>query len=119
MQLLRKRDIPEEKYSNAFLGFGPEDSHFVVELTYSMSGVFHFFLIVLGGNLCTFNSVYSINLSYLGGSVRIAICCLSGLILHHSINFLVYSISPLSMFITMIHSLGRQMSRNDNEVLMN
>lgn len=40
MQLLRKRDIPEEKYSNAFLGFGPEDSHFVVELTYSMSGVF-------------------------------------------------------------------------------
>lgn len=36
MQLLRKRDIPEEKYSNAFLGFGPEESHFVVELTYSM-----------------------------------------------------------------------------------
>ena len=37
MKLLRKRDIPEEKYSNAFLGFGPEASHFVVELTYSMS----------------------------------------------------------------------------------
>lgn len=36
MKLLRKRDIPEEKYANAFLGFGPEDSHFVVELTYSM-----------------------------------------------------------------------------------
>lgn len=35
MKLLRKRDIPEEKYSNAFLGFGPEESHFVVELTYS------------------------------------------------------------------------------------
>jgi len=35
MTLLRKRDIPEEKYSNAFLGFGPEDSHFVVELTYN------------------------------------------------------------------------------------
>ncbi|KAM1593291.1 hypothetical protein ACFX1Z_036671 [Malus domestica] len=35
MKLLRKRDIPEEKYSNAFLGFGPEDSHFVVELTYN------------------------------------------------------------------------------------
>ncbi|KAH7675581.1 lactoylglutathione lyase protein [Dioscorea alata] len=35
MQLLRKRDVPEEKYSNAFLGFGPEDSHFVVELTYN------------------------------------------------------------------------------------
>ncbi|CAA7394351.1 unnamed protein product [Spirodela intermedia] len=35
MNLLRKRDIPEEKYSNAFLGFGPEDSHFVVELTYN------------------------------------------------------------------------------------
>lgn len=33
--MLRKRDIPEEKYSNAFLGFGPEESHFVVELTYS------------------------------------------------------------------------------------
>lgn len=36
MKLLRKRDIPEEKYSNAFLGFGPEETNFVVELTYSM-----------------------------------------------------------------------------------
>lgn len=35
MKLLRKRDVPEEKYSNAFLGFGPETSNFVVELTYS------------------------------------------------------------------------------------
>ncbi|KMZ72485.1 Lactoylglutathione lyase [Zostera marina] len=35
MKLLRKRDVPEEKYTNAFLGFGPEDSHFVVELTYN------------------------------------------------------------------------------------
>ncbi|XP_057960621.1 lactoylglutathione lyase GLX1-like [Malania oleifera] len=35
MKLLRKRDIPEEKYSNAFLGFGQEDSHFVLELTYN------------------------------------------------------------------------------------
>lgn len=35
MTLLRKRDVPEEKYSNAFLGFGPEENHFVVELTYS------------------------------------------------------------------------------------
>lgn len=35
MKLLRHRDVPEEKYSNAFLGFGPEDSHFVVELTYN------------------------------------------------------------------------------------
>ncbi|KAJ6797129.1 putative lactoylglutathione lyase, chloroplastic [Iris pallida] len=35
MKLLRKRDIPEERYTNAFLGYGPEDSHFVVELTYN------------------------------------------------------------------------------------
>ncbi|XVE70467.1 hypothetical protein DITRI_Ditri10aG0074700 [Diplodiscus trichospermus] len=35
MKLLRKRDIPEERYPNAFLGYGPEDSHFVVELTYN------------------------------------------------------------------------------------
>ncbi|KAL6523545.1 hypothetical protein OROGR_017148 [Orobanche gracilis] len=35
MKLLRKRDVPEERYTNAFLGYGPEDSHFVVELTYS------------------------------------------------------------------------------------
>lgn len=35
MKLLRKRDIPEERYTNAFLGYGPEDSHFVIELTYS------------------------------------------------------------------------------------
>lgn len=35
MKLLRQRDIPDEKYANAFLGFGPEESHFVVELTYN------------------------------------------------------------------------------------
>jgi len=35
MKLLRKRDILEEKYTNAFLGYGPEESHFVIELTYS------------------------------------------------------------------------------------
>ncbi|KAF3451733.1 hypothetical protein FNV43_RR07829 [Rhamnella rubrinervis] len=31
MKLLRKRDIPEENYSQAFLGFGPEESNFSVE----------------------------------------------------------------------------------------
>lgn len=35
MKLLRKRDISEERYTNAFLGYGPEDAHFVIELTYS------------------------------------------------------------------------------------
>nr|AHF18211.1 glyoxylase 1 [Saccharum hybrid cultivar] len=35
MKLLRKRDVPEEKYTNAFLGFGPEDTNFAVELTYN------------------------------------------------------------------------------------
>jgi len=35
MKLLRQRDVPDEKYSNAFLGFGPEESNFVVELTYN------------------------------------------------------------------------------------
>lgn len=44
MKLLRKRDIPEEKYSNAFLGFGPEDTNFAVELTYSTC---HFFLLYM------------------------------------------------------------------------
>ncbi|PWA60363.1 glyoxalase I, Glyoxalase/Bleomycin resistance protein/Dihydroxybiphenyl dioxygenase [Artemisia annua] len=35
MKLLRHRDVPAEKYSNAFLGFGPEESNFAVELTYN------------------------------------------------------------------------------------
>ncbi|PSC76770.1 putative lactoylglutathione chloroplast isoform A [Micractinium conductrix] len=35
MQLLRYRDISEEKYSNAFLGYGPETTHFAMELTYN------------------------------------------------------------------------------------
>lgn len=43
MKLLRKRDIPEEKYSNAFLGFGPEDTNFAVELTYSTCHLFIYF----------------------------------------------------------------------------
>ena len=44
MKLLRKRDIPDERYTNAFLGYGPEDSHFVVELTYSMPLLCSYFL---------------------------------------------------------------------------
>ena len=35
MKLLRKRDLPEQRYTNAFLGYGPEDAHFGIELTYS------------------------------------------------------------------------------------
>ncbi|KAK2079587.1 Lactoylglutathione lyase [Prototheca wickerhamii] len=35
MQLLRERDVPEEKYKNVFLGFGPEDKHTALELTYN------------------------------------------------------------------------------------
>ena len=43
MKVLRKRDIPEERYTNAFLGYGPEESHFAVELTYSkLSALSHF-----------------------------------------------------------------------------
>ena len=37
MKVLRKRDTPEQRYTNAFLGYGPEDAHFVIELTYSKS----------------------------------------------------------------------------------
>jgi lactoylglutathione lyase len=35
MKLLRKRDVPDEKYTNAFLGFGPENTNFALELTYN------------------------------------------------------------------------------------
>ncbi|XP_031119292.1 putative lactoylglutathione lyase [Ipomoea triloba] len=35
MKLLRRRDIPEDRYSNAFLGFGPEETNFSMELTYN------------------------------------------------------------------------------------
>lgn len=33
MKLLRSRDIPADKYSNAFLGYGPEETNFALELT--------------------------------------------------------------------------------------
>lgn len=35
MKVLRRRDIPEDKYTNAFLGYGPEETNFAVELTYN------------------------------------------------------------------------------------
>ena len=34
MTLLRKREVPEAKYTNVFVGYGPEDTHAVLELTY-------------------------------------------------------------------------------------
>ena len=35
MTLLRKREVPEAKYPNVFVGYGPEDTHAVLELTYN------------------------------------------------------------------------------------
>lgn len=35
MKLLRKRDNPEQKYTVAFMGYGPEDKNTVLELTYN------------------------------------------------------------------------------------
>jgi len=37
MKLLRREDFPDHKFSLAFLGFGEEQSHSVIELTYNWS----------------------------------------------------------------------------------
>ena len=41
MQLLRTTDRPEQKYSLAFVGYGDESQHAVIELTYNY-GVSHY-----------------------------------------------------------------------------
>ena len=35
MKLLRQNDYPEGKFTLAFLGYGPEDTHPAIELTYN------------------------------------------------------------------------------------
>ena len=35
MSLLRKRDYPDGKFTLAFVGYGPESEHAVIELTYN------------------------------------------------------------------------------------
>lgn len=35
MKVLRRRDMPEQRYTNVFLGYGREHAHFVIELTYN------------------------------------------------------------------------------------
>ncbi|HET6184726.1 MAG TPA: lactoylglutathione lyase [Acetobacteraceae bacterium] len=35
MKELRRRDVPDGKYTLAFVGYGPEESHAVIELTYN------------------------------------------------------------------------------------
>lgn len=35
MRVLRKQDFPEGKFSLAFIGYGEEDEHTVIELTYN------------------------------------------------------------------------------------
>ena len=35
MKLLRTTDRPEQKYTLAFVGYGPEDAHAAIELTYN------------------------------------------------------------------------------------
>ena|SRR5579872_6511652 len=41
MKELRRRDVPDGKYTLVFLGYGSEDSHTVLELTYNY-GVDHY-----------------------------------------------------------------------------
>ena len=35
MQLLRKKDYPEGRFTLAFIGYGPEDTHPAIELTHN------------------------------------------------------------------------------------
>ena len=35
MKLLRQRDYPDGKFTLAFIGYGPEDTHPAIELTYN------------------------------------------------------------------------------------
>ena len=35
MQVLRQKEYPEGKFTNTFVGYGPEDSHPAIELTYN------------------------------------------------------------------------------------
>ena len=35
MQLLRQKDFPQGEFTLAFLGYGPEETHSVIELTYN------------------------------------------------------------------------------------
>ena len=35
MQVLRQKEYPDGKFTNTFVGYGPEDSHTVIELTYN------------------------------------------------------------------------------------
>ncbi len=35
MQLLRKKDYPDGKFTLAFVGYGPEEEHAVIELTHN------------------------------------------------------------------------------------
>lgn len=35
MQLLRRKDYPDGKFTLAFVGYGPEDEHAVIELTHN------------------------------------------------------------------------------------
>ena len=35
MKLLRKRELPEGRFTLAFVGYGPEDTHPAIELTYN------------------------------------------------------------------------------------
>ena len=35
MQLLRRKDFPDGKFTLAFVGYGPEDKHAVIELTHN------------------------------------------------------------------------------------
>ncbi len=50
MRELRRRDVPDGKYTLSFLGYGAEDSHTVLELTYNY-GVDHYDLGTAFGHL--------------------------------------------------------------------
>lgn len=71
MQLLRKKEYPEGKFTNAFVGYGPESEHSVIELTFNWE-IDHYELGTAFGHIAIgVNDVYTTceNIRAAGGTI--------------------------------------------------
>ena len=91
MKLLRKRDIPEEGYSNAFLGYGPEESNFSLELTYSKLSEYSTscsikFVLISYFLVKTLSEGFNASLKLFISSISLYLICLQSFVADYGVN---------------------------------
>lgn len=87
MRVLKKRDFPEEKYSYAVLGFGPQESQFVLKLIYSMTLYRHIHVCICCSFVCSYICLNVVPCGLIYQAVQVLISLAKNLIPSRALSY--------------------------------